>query len=195
MSGAQQVTIWYNDTELDALRGLGMRIGKNVKLSRFAQLASNDIVIGDGSQIDGFTQLAGKIRIGRHCHVSHGALLLGEYGITLGDFAGVSPYSVILTATEHLDGLGGGPASLPQFRKTVAGPVAIGMNATVFAHCTVLPGAVMEEGAILGAHSLLRGRVPAGEVWGGVPAKKIRDRSIEADQRLDEALAIIGSGE
>lgn len=189
----QQFSTMYNDAELDALRSLGIRIGKGVMLSRFARLMTHDLVIGDGSQVDSFTHLAGTIRIGRHCHVSHGALLLGEHGITLGDFAGVSPYSVILTETEHLDGLGGGPATLPQFSKTIEGPVVIGMNATVFAHCTVLPGTVMEEGAILGAHSLLRGVVPVYEVWGGVPAKRIADRPYSSRIKLEKALAIIGA--
>lgn len=42
---------------------------------------------------------------------------------------------------------------------------------------TALDGAVIESGAFLAAGAFLsnRKRVPAGELWGGMPAKKLRD--------------------
>lgn len=54
--------------------------------------------------------------------------------------------------------------------------VRIGSKCTVGQNTTILPGAVMEEGSVLGAMSLLPKdkRIPKGEVWGGVPAKKIK---------------------
>ena len=55
-------------------------------------------------------------------------------------------------------------------------PVKIGRNCGVGTHSTVLAGATLEDGAMLGAGSLLPKYVtiPAGETWGGVPARPLR---------------------
>jgi non-ribosomal peptide synthetase-like protein len=64
-------------------------------------------------------------------------------------------------------------------------PVKIGRGCTVGQSSIVFPGAVMEDGAVLGAMSLLpKGRVlPARSVWGGNPLVEIRPAP--RDARLD----------
>lgn len=63
------------------------------------------------------------------------------------------------------------------------GPVVFRKGATMGANCTVLPGVVIGEGAVVSAMSLVNADVPAGEVWGGVPARRLR----AADERKDGA--------
>ena len=55
-------------------------------------------------------------------------------------------------------------------------PVRIGRGCTVGQSSVVFPGAVMEDGSVLGALSLLpKGRtLPGGSVWGGNPLVEIR---------------------
>lgn len=55
-------------------------------------------------------------------------------------------------------------------------PVRIGKRCTVGQSSVIFPGATMEDGAVLGALSLLpKGRtLPAGSVWGGNPLVEIR---------------------
>ncbi|MHB8604422.1 MAG: acyltransferase [Thermoplasmatota archaeon] len=57
------------------------------------------------------------------------------------------------------------------------GPVVIARGATVGANCTLLPGVVVGEGSVVSAMSLVNEDVPAGEVWGGVPARRLRAAS------------------
>jgi acetyltransferase-like isoleucine patch superfamily enzyme len=54
------------------------------------------------------------------------------------------------------------------------GPVTIERDASIGAGCTILPGVTIGEGAVIGAMSLVNKDVPAGEFWGGIPAKQIR---------------------
>lgn len=61
------------------------------------------------------------------------------------------------------------------------GPVVVKRGATVGANCTFLPGVVVGEGAIVSAMSLINSDVPPGEVWGGVPARRLR----RAHERTD----------
>lgn len=54
--------------------------------------------------------------------------------------------------------------------------VKIGENCGVGLHAVVLPGALMEDGSMLGAQSLLlkKARIPGNETFGGVAAKSVR---------------------
>ncbi|NUT00946.1 MAG: acyltransferase [Sphingomonas sp.] len=52
--------------------------------------------------------------------------------------------------------------------------IEIGSNVWVGAHCVILPGSVIGDDAVIAAGSVVRGTVPPGEIWGGVPARKIK---------------------
>lgn len=53
------------------------------------------------------------------------------------------------------------------------GRVIIGRDVVVGASCTILPGVVIGDGAVVSAHSLVNKDVPAGAVVGGVPARTL----------------------
>lgn len=55
-----------------------------------------------------------------------------------------------------------------------AGKVVIEKGAKIGSHSVILPNITVGEGAVVGAFSLIKKDVPAGEVYGGVPARKIR---------------------
>ena len=53
------------------------------------------------------------------------------------------------------------------------GKVEIGARAMLGANCTVLPGVKVGDDASVSAMSLVNCDIPAGQIWGGVPARKI----------------------
>jgi len=55
----------------------------------------------------------------------------------------------------------------------IRGKVLFKKGACVGANSVVLPGVTIGEKAVVGALSLVKTDVPAGEIWGGVPARKI----------------------
>jgi non-ribosomal peptide synthetase-like protein len=57
--------------------------------------------------------------------------------------------------------------------RLIVGEVVIGAKASVGSRCTLMPGAVVGEGAELEPGSVLEGVLPAGERWGGVPARRV----------------------
>jgi acetyltransferase-like isoleucine patch superfamily enzyme len=61
----------------------------------------------------------------------------------------------------------------------VLAPIVIGANAVVGINCTVMPGVELGEGAVLapGAVATIGTKIPARELWGGVPARKLKDLS------------------
>jgi acetyltransferase-like isoleucine patch superfamily enzyme len=58
----------------------------------------------------------------------------------------------------------------------VTAPVKIGRHVTVGLMAVIFPGVIIGDGATIAANAILTKdtHVGAGEVWGGVPAKKIR---------------------
>ncbi len=56
------------------------------------------------------------------------------------------------------------------------GDVRIGRDVSIGANCLILPGVTIGDGAVIGAMSLVNKDVPAGEFWGGVPARRIREQ-------------------
>lgn len=56
-------------------------------------------------------------------------------------------------------------------------PIRIKKGAFIGAHCIILKGVTIGEGAVIGAGSVCTKNVPAGEIWAGNPAKRIRERA------------------
>lgn len=54
------------------------------------------------------------------------------------------------------------------------GKVVIEKDVTIGANCTILPGVIIGEGAVVSAMSLVNRDIPAYSFWGGVPVRQIR---------------------
>jgi acetyltransferase-like isoleucine patch superfamily enzyme len=55
----------------------------------------------------------------------------------------------------------------------MVGEVIVGRDVLLGAHSTLLGPITVGDGAIIGAGAVVTKSVPAGEVWAGVPAKRI----------------------
>ncbi len=135
--------------------------------------------------------LIGDVEIGRGSSVWFNCVLRGDVNrIRIGRGTSIQDMTMI-----HCSGLG---ASWPTL---VGDEVTVGHMATIHGcviedrcligmRAIVMDGAVVERGAIVAAGALVPpgGRVPAGEVWAGMPARKLRDVA-EADEVGIETLA------
>ena len=54
-------------------------------------------------------------------------------------------------------------------------PINVGDNVFIGANCVILPGVNIGSNVVIGACSLVTQNVPSNTVFGGVPAKKIKD--------------------
>lgn len=134
--------------------------------------------IGTGSRIAMGTKVVSphKISIGDHCIINEMCYLDGRGGLTLGNNVSVSIYTVILTASHKKNSRGF------DYYKS---PVVLEDRVWTGSRAIVLDGAYMEEGSVLGAGSVLKGRADQYGVYAGVPAIKKAERSRELDYTLN----------
>lgn len=140
------------------------------------------ISIGAGSQIYDFVVVrcvggSADIVIGCHCYINPHCTLYSGNGITLGDYVLLAP-GVSIVPTNHAFGRRDVPIRHQGFMPSKGG-VVIEDDVWVGANSVILDGAHIERGAVVAAGSVVQGRIPAYTVWGGVPARFIRERPEE----------------
>ncbi len=176
----------------EALESLGFAaLGEDVLIHETCVLVRCDrISIGDNVRIDPFCVLtAGEsVEIGSHCHVSTHVSLMGTSGISIKDFSCVSLGARVLSASDDLlaDTLIGSQFD-DEFRKIKSGRVLLNRHTSIGANSVVLPGAVVGEGATIGALSLVRGGIAPWTVSAGVPAKQVGQRDRDSVLRAEAA--------
>lgn len=100
-----------------------------------------------------------NLEIGRNVDVGAFTLIQAEEGVILEDDVQISGGCKIYSVNT-IDG--------------TRGKVVIKRGACVGGNSVVLPGVTIGEEAVVGALSLVKKDIPAGEVWGGVPARRIK---------------------
>lgn len=114
-------------------------------------------------------EIGARSIIGRHC------LLDARGGIRIGRDVNVSSYSRFMTAKHDVDH--------PGFA-AVFEPIVVGDRAWIALGATILGGVSIGEGAVVAAGAVVTGDVEPYTVVGGVPARKLRERSRDLDYRL-----------
>jgi virginiamycin A acetyltransferase len=138
------------------------------------------IVVGAGSQIYDFVVMRavggdGDIVLGAHCFINPHCVLYSGNGIRLGDYVLVGPHCSIVPTNHAID-----RSDVPirhQGFMASRGGVVIEDDVWIGAGCTILDGARIGRGAVIAAGSVVRGAVAPGEIWGGVPARRLGTRA------------------
>lgn len=139
-------------------------------------------IAGEGTQIREGSMLAfgddnngyGRIQIGARTWIGqYNNLRAGGGDIVIGDDCLISQFCNIVASNHaHARGM--------RIQSQGADParrgVVIGHDVWLGAGCAIMPGVVIGEGVIVGANAVVTTDIPAYEIWGGVPARKIGER-------------------
>lgn len=164
---AHPTVIWdYGFRDLDALEiGRNVWIGPNVEILVYHRSPQSNVlgrlIIGDGA----------IIALGAEIRAAGGTIHIGEG-------SGVGQYNVLVAANHQMRS---GEARFHTGWDEERCGVEIGKNVWTGAGCVILPGTVIGDNSVIAAGSVVRGTVPPGELWGGVPARKIK--TIGSEQR------------
>jgi acetyltransferase-like isoleucine patch superfamily enzyme len=179
-------------------RAAGARVGRHFRSNGMPELElslDGSLTIGDGFHLQngrcynmiGRQQrcyfVIGKkasLLIGDNVGISGSAIVCHQH-IEIGDNTRIGMNCVIYDTDFHdLDHRK--RISLPEdYSGVIRKPVIIGRNAFIGAHSTILKGVNIGESAIVGAGAVVTKDIPAGEIWGGNPARFIaRNKFAEA---------------
>ncbi|MCF8234174.1 MAG: hypothetical protein K9H06_18790 [Melioribacteraceae bacterium] len=155
------------------------RIGSNCKISRNAQFYGLDkMEIGNNVRIDDFCILSGKIILGSFIHISAFSALYGLNGIFIEDFSGLSPNSIIFSASDDFSGnYLINPMVPKEYTNVWGGKVILRKYVQLGANTIVMPDVVIEEGVVTGAFTFVNKSLAEWYMYTGIPAKAIKQRN------------------
>lgn len=135
------------------LYGLGMKkCGKNFQVTADAWLKD-----------------LGNLEFGDNCFIGNSTIIMGSGTILVEDDVLIGPQSIIISGNHSFEN--------GSFRngKNDTGDVIIKNGSWIAAHCTVTKGAILPEGSVLAANSVLNKAFEQPEsVYAGVPAHFIK---------------------
>lgn len=161
----------------------GLTIGEGVFISPDARIhpsvRGSQTIIGEYSEIYDFVCIravggSGDIKIGAHCYINPSCVLYSGNGIILGDYVLLAP-GVMLLPTNHAFSRRDIPIRHQGFLPSKNG-IVIEDDVWIGANSVILDGSRIHRGAIIAAGSVVSNEIPAYEIWGGAPARKMRAR-------------------
>lgn len=167
MLGLGRARIW-------ALRSRGVTVGRQAVVGRWCRL-----IVEPGA----------RLHIGERCEVDDGTTLAVYGGATLhlGDASFLGHHCTVAARSSVTIGRGTFLAELvsvrdhdhdPDFAPSAGvnrvAPVTIGPDVWLASKVTVLRGSTIGERAVIGAHAVVRGDIPAAVVAVGAPARVVR---------------------
>lgn len=168
---------FFTESELMSL-GL-KKIGKNVKISRFASFyGTSDISVGDHVRIDDFCILSGSITLGSNIHIAAGTFMFaGDAGIEIQDFSTTSSRVVIYAISDDYSGATMTNPTVPdEFKNVQKAKVVIHRHVIIGTSTIILPGVSIGEGCAVGSASLVTKSLPEWTICFGIPAKPVKER-------------------
>jgi len=116
----------------------------------------------------------GKVILGDNSHLGAMCYVNACYGtLTIGDDVAIGPHTSIVVYSNHYKY--GQKVTTERITKDIH----IGNNVFVGANCVILPGTTIADNVIVGAGSVVKGKLDGNAVYAGAPHKKIREHWYE----------------
>lgn len=131
----------------------------------------NTIRIGERTKIRRGAEWIGPITVGKYCSFNRDSYIRAN--VTIGNYCNIGAFTKIISDTHAIGGTQR-RAGAVSFE-----PITIGNGVFIGASVTILGGVTIGDSAVIAAGSLVNKDVPPNTVYGGVPAKKIRDLDAE----------------
>lgn len=158
------------------------KLGKNVLIDVGVFFCGpRNISIDDYTWIDAYCRIEatlGEVTIGKRIHIAPFSILASREPIILEDYVGLSSgVKIYSNSARPKDGRRmSGPMIPERMKSSYSLPIILKKDSFVGTNSVLLPGAMLEEGAVLGANSVLSKRIETYHIASGHPAKVIGKR-------------------
>lgn len=157
-------------------------LGSNVLISDKASFYGiHQIKIGNNVRIDDFCVLSageGGIEIGNYVHIAVYSSLIGAGKIVLSDFCNISSRVSIYSSNDDYSGhFMTNPMVPSEYTNVNHADVFVGKHVIIGSGSVLLPGIRVADGVAIGALSLVNNDCDEFFIYGGVPIRKLKNRS------------------
>lgn len=156
-----------------------IQLGQNVFISEDSKIETRyggKIKIGNQTKIfDGVLILSdgGSVEIGNRCHIHPYSIIYGtESGTRIGSHVLIAGHCMIIPAKHNIND----KSELIKYQGISSKGINVEDDVWISHGCTIPNGVTVGKGAVIAAGSVVCKSVPPYSVWGGVPAKYIKDR-------------------
>lgn len=116
---------------------------------------------------------SGKIRIKEGCEIGKGTIINAGENVLINENTLIGPYCLIQASNHGYRGKG--PIKGQEYTHA---PISIGRGSWLAANVIVLPGIVIEDGAVIGASAVVTKNIETNSINAGNPSKRISYRVI-----------------
>ncbi|MEL6559143.1 MAG: acyltransferase [Bacteroidota bacterium] len=152
--------------------GADVYFDKNIEIQRYPKNVSirDMAVIKEGARICACNETA-TISIGKNTTIGFHTFIFASNHISIGDDCLVAPFVYLVDSDHSIE-----KNQLINQQSNTTSPIKIGNDVWLGTGCKILKGVTIGDGAIIAAGAIVNADVPAYEIWGGIPAKKISER-------------------
>lgn len=152
-------------------------IGKNVVIDGIPKflfpcskiILESKVRIGSGCVFQG--SIDSEIFIGSNVTINDGCVLTSLFSIKIGNNTSIGEYTSIRDYNHNFSNQGS-----IKTQGYIGSEIVIGRDCWIGRGCIILPGVIIGDGAIIAANSVVNKEVPPNTIYGGVPAKYIKER-------------------
>jgi acetyltransferase-like isoleucine patch superfamily enzyme len=158
----------------------GLSIEKGTKLGDISCDWPNKLMIGSDCDIQDGVDFRiwhpydpeSYVKIGNKVFIGHSCEFVCNTKITIGNDC------LIASRTTFVDvGHGINPSTKMNMQGTIAEEITIEEDVWIGSSCVIIKGVTIGKGSVIAAGSLVNKSVPPYQIWGGVPAKFIKNRN------------------
>jgi len=162
-----------------------LTISKSARISPHAEIddstRGSKIIIDDGVWIDSFVKIVasggmGDVVIGKNSYVNSGTVIYSGNGVNIGENVLIAG-NCTLAPVNHEFRARDKKISEQRFMPSKGG-IRIGDDVWIGANTVILDGSVVGRGCVIGALSLVKGKLDEYGVYAGNPLVKISERKL-----------------
>lgn len=152
--------------------GENIHIDKNVQILRYPQNVSlgDNIVLKEGVRICACNETS-EIEVGDNTTVGYHTFIFSSESISIGSNCLIAPF-VYMVDSDHVIARD----QLINEQPNNSAAVKIGDDVWLGTGAKILKGVTIGDGSVIAAGAVVSADIPAYEIYGGVPAKKIGER-------------------
>jgi acetyltransferase-like isoleucine patch superfamily enzyme len=141
-----------------------LRYPENIKIG-------DNVIVKEGARVCSCNDKA-TISIGKNTTVGYHTFIFSSEKIEIGNDCQIAPFVYIVDSNHGIE-----KHKRINLQPNITQPVIISDDVWIGAGAKILPGITIGEGAVIAAGAVVNIDVPPYEIFGGIPAKKIGERT------------------